>query len=174
MRYAFILSLFLTSLFAADYSFIVKEEILQERMRQEFPITKKTMFLTFHVKDPKLSLDGKRQRFNFTATLQLPDVRDSKGRAASAIVSFSSRIAYSKGGNLYLRKIKVTDIKSELIGESMKGMLYGTLESALNEYYKSRAIYSLKNEKGIVGQAVKAIKNVVIVDEGIKIIFGQL
>lgn len=171
MRFIFTTLFLISSLLAENYSYLIKEDILQQRMKQEFPITKETMFLTFYISDPKLSLDGKKQRFNFTAKLAIPNIKDSSGNTASAIVSFSSRIAYSKGGNLYLRQIKVLNIKSDFIGDNMKGMLYGSIESTLNEYYKKRPIYSLKNEKGVVGMTVNAVSNVVILDEGLKVVF---
>ena len=171
MRLLIIILFLMSALLAENYSYLVTKDILQQRMAQEFPITKETMFLTFNISDPKLSLDGKKKRFNFRAKLTIPNIHDNSGKPASAVVSFSSRIAYSKGGNLYLRKIKVVDIKSDFIGDDMKGMLYGTIASALNEYYKSRPVYSLKDEKGVVGMAVNSITNVVILDEGIKIVF---
>lgn len=162
----------LTSLFGLNYDFVIEEPVLQERMKQEFPINYKTMLLTFHISDPKLQLDGDKQRFNFTGRLQIPDIKDSSGKAVSAIVSVSSRIAYSKGGNLYLRNIKVVDIKSRYIGADMKSMLYGAVDQLLNDYFKSRAIYSLEKEKGMVGAVVNSIENVIIVKEGVKIIFN--
>jgi len=171
MRLLTIILFLLSPLFAENYSFLVTKDILQQRMKEEFPITKETMFLTFKISDPKLLLEGKKKRFNFRAKLTIPNIHDNSGRAASAVIRLSSRIAYSKGGNLYLRKIKVIDIKSDFIGDDMKGMLYGTIASALNEYYKNRPIYSLKDEKGVVGMAVNSITNVIILDEGIKIIF---
>ena len=171
MRLLYIMLFLITSLSAQNYNYIVKEDVLQQRMKQEFPITKETMFLTFYISNPKLSLDGQKQRFNFTAKLEIPNIKDSKGKVANAIVSLSSRIAYSKGGNLYLRQIKVVDIKSDFISNNMKSMLYGSIESALNEYYKSRPVYSLKNEKGVIGMAVNAITKVIILDDGINIIF---
>jgi len=171
MRHLYIMLFLITSLSAQNYNYIVKEDVLQKRMKQEFPITKETMFLTFYISNPKLSLDAKRQRFNFTAKLEIPNIKDSKGKVANAVVSLSSRIAYSKGGNLYLRQIKVVDIKSDFISNNMKSMLYGSIESALNEYYKSRPVYSLKNEKGVIGMAVNAITKVIILDDGIDIIF---
>lgn len=169
MRILFFLLLTLTSLLAYDYT-IPKSE-LQTRLTKAFPIVKKTMFLTLKVSDPKLSLDGKKQRFNLKAKLTIPNIKDDKGRSAQAIITLSSRIAYSKGGNLYLRKIKVVDIKSSMINQDMKNMLFGTLEEIAQEYFKSRPIYSLKDEEGMVGMAVKAIENVKIVHKGIKIIF---
>jgi len=169
MRILFFLFLTLTSLLAYDYT-IPKSE-LQTRLTKAFPIVKKTMFLTLKVSDPKLSLDGKKQRFNLKAKLTIPNIKDDKGRSAQAIITLSSRIAYSKGGNLYLRKIKVVDIKSSMINKDMKNMLFGTLEEIAQEYFKSRPIYSLKDEEGMVGMAVKAIENVKIVHKGIKIIF---
>ena len=171
----FILSitLFFSVLQAADYEYIVAESLLQERMKQEFPIVKKTMFLTFSISEPKLDLDGKKQRFNFTARLKVPNIQDTNGKVASALVSVSSRIAYSKGGKLYLRKIKVVDIQSDFIGENMKSMLYPSLNTALNEYFNAEPVYSLEKEAGIIGAAVKSIKNVVIVNEGIKVVFGM-
>jgi len=171
MRLIYIVLFFMSPLFAENYSYLVKEEVLQERMIKEFPITKQSMFLTFHISNPKLSLDGQKQRFNFTAKLEIPNIRDGAGKVASAVVSLSSRIGYSKGGNLYLKQIKVVKIESDFIGNDMKSMLYGTIESALNEYYKSRPLYSLKDEKGIIGMTVNSITNVVILDEGIKVIF---
>ena len=171
MRLLFTTLFLISSLLAENYSYLLKEELLQERMKQEFPITKETMFLTFYISDPILALDGKKQRFNFTAKLAIPNIKDSSGKTASAVVSFTSRIAYAKGGNLYLRQIKVIKIKSDFIGDNMKGMLYGSIESALNEYYKKRPIYSLKDEKGVVGMTVNAVSNVVILDEGLKVVF---
>ncbi len=171
MRSILISLLFILPLFGENYSYVVKEDVLQQRMLEAFPITKETMFLTFHISNPKLALDGKKQRFNFTAKLEIPNIRDSAGKVVTAVVSLSSRIGYSKGGNLYVRKIKVLNIQSDFISNEMKPMLYGSIESALNEYYKSRPIYSLKDEKGVVGMAVDAITKVVILDEGIKIVF---
>ncbi len=172
MRFILLSILVYTSLFALKYDYIIPEPILQERMKKEFPIVHKTMFLTFHVSDPKLHLDGKKQRFNFTGQLKIPNIQDERGKSVSAVVSVSSRIAYTKGGSLYLRKIKVIDIKSKFIGAEMKSMLYGTMDKMLNEYFKSRPVYSLEKEKGMVGAAVKSIKNVVIVKDGLKIIFS--
>jgi len=172
MRFIFLSLLTISSLFAVKYDYVITEPILQERMQKEFPIVHKTMFLTFHVSDPKLHLDGKKQRFNFTSKLKIPNIQDEKGRPVSAIVSVSSRIAYTKGGNLYLRKLKVVDIKSKFIGADMKSMLYGTIDQVLNEYFKSRPVYSLEKEKGMIGAAVKSIQDVVIVKDGLKIIFN--
>ena len=172
MRVLLLSILTLTSLFAFKYDYVIPEPVLQERMKQEFPIVHKTMLLTFHVSDPKLALDGKKQRFNFTGKLQIPNIQDEKGNAVNAVVSVSSRIAYTKGGKLYLRKIKVVDIKSRFIGSEMKSMLYGTMDQLLNDYFKSRPVYSLEKEKGMVGAAVKSIDNVVIVKDGIKVIFN--
>ena len=172
MRVLLLSILTLTSLFALKYDYVIPEPVLQERMKQEFPIVHKTMLLTFHVSDPKLALDGKKQRFNFTGRLQIPNIKDEKGNAVNAVVSVSSRIAYTKGGKLYLRKIKVVDIKSRFIGSEMKSMLYGTMDQLLNDYFKSRPVYSLEKEKGMVGAAVKSIDNVVIVKDGIKVIFN--
>ena len=172
MRFTVLSFLLFTSLFGVKYNYIIAEPILQERMQKEFPIVHKTMFLTFHVSDPVLHLDGKKQRFNFTGQLKIPNIQDERGKAVSAVVSVSSRIAYTKGGNLYLRKIKVVDIKSKYISNDMKSMLYGTMDEMLNEYFKSRPVYSLEKEKGMVGAAVKSIKNVVIVKDGLKIIFN--
>ena len=172
MRIIFLSILSLTSLFALQYDYVIPEPVLQERMQKEFPIVHKTILLTFHVSDPKLNLDGKKQRFNFVGKLQIPNIQDEKGNAINAVVSVSSRIAYSKGGNLYLRKIKVVDIKSRFISSEMKSMLYGTMDQLLNNYFKSRPIYSLEKEKGMVGAAVKSIDNVIIVNDGVKIIFN--
>ena len=172
MRILLIITFFISSLFAGAYSMIVPQQALQERLSSEFPIVHKTMFLTFHVSDPKLHLDGKKQRFNFTSKLKIPNIQDEKGRPVSAIVSVSSRIAYTKGGNLYLRKLKVVDIKSKFISADMKLMLYGTIDQVLNEYFKSRPVYSLEKEKGMIGAAVKSIQDVVIVKDGLKIIFN--
>ncbi len=172
MRLLSLLFLSLTSLFASNYNFIIAEPILQERMKKEFPIEYKTLLLTFHVSNPKLHLDGTKQRLDFTGDLKIPNIQDSKGRAVSAVVNVTSRIAYSKGGNLYLRKIKVVEINSKFISADMKSMLYSTMDQLLNEYFKARPVYSLKNEKGLVGEAVKTIENVVIVKEGVKIVFN--
>jgi len=172
MRSIVLLLLTLLPLFAASYDFIIPEAQLQERMKKEFPITHETVLLTFVVSEPRMKLDGVKQRFNFTSVLEIPNIQDSKGKMLNAIVSVSSRIAYSKGGNLYLRNIKVVDIKSSYIASDMKSALYTSLETLLNEYFKTRPVYSLKNEKGLVGEAVKTIENVVIVKEGVKIVFN--
>ena len=172
MRIIILFLLTLTSLFALKYDYVIPEQVLQERMKKEFPIVHKTMFLTFHVSNPKLYLDGTKQRFNFTGRLQIPNIKDQKGNVVSAIVSVSSRIAYTKGGNLYLRKIKVVDIKSKYIGAEMKSMLFSTMNQLLNEHFKSRPVYSLEKEKGMVGAAVDSIHNVVILKDGLKIIFN--
>ncbi len=171
MRFIALFLLTVTSLFALDYEYVVPETQLQERMKNEFPIVYKTILLTFHVSNPKLQLDDKKQRFNFTSRLQIPNIQDEKGNAVSAIISVSSRIAYSKGGNLYLRNIKVVDIKSRFISSDMKSMLYGTIDQLLNEYFKGRPIYSLEKEEGVIGAAVDSIQNVIIVKEGVKVIF---
>lgn len=172
MRYLFLSILTFTSLFALKYDYIIPEPVLQERMQNEFPIVHKTMFLTFHVSDPKLYLDGKKQRFNFTGKLEIPNIQDENGKAVSAVVSVSSRIAYTKGGNLYLRKIKVVEIKSKYIGADMRSMLSSTMDQLLNEHFKSRPVYSLEKEKGMVGAAVDSIQNVVIRKDGLQIIFN--
>jgi len=172
MRLISLFFLTVSSLFAINYDYTIAEPILQERMQKEFPIVHKTMFLTFHISDPVLHLDGKKQRFNFTGQLKIPNIQDERGKAISAVVSVSSRIAYTKGGNLYLRNIKVVDIKSKYISKDMKSMLYGTMDQMLNEYFKSRPVYSLEKEKGMVGVAVKSIQNVLIVKDGLKIIFN--
>ena len=171
MRFTVLLILSLTSLFAQNIEYIVTEQILQERMKKEFPITHKAMFLTFKVSNPELKLDGKKQRFNFKTDLVIPTLQDANGKSVSAVVSVSSRIAYSKGGKLYLRKIKVVNIESRYISSDIKSMLYPTIDELLNDYFKSRPVYSLEKEKGMVGAAVKAIKNVVIVNNGVKVIF---
>ena len=171
MRLIYIVLFLISPLFAENYSYLIKEEVLQQRMLKEFPITKESMFLIFYISDPKLSLDGQKQRFNFTAKLEIPNIRYGEGKAASAVVSLSSRITYSKGGNLFLKEIKVVKIESDFIGDNMKHMLYETIESALTEYYKSRPLYSLKDENGVIGMAVNTITDVVILDEGIKVIF---
>ncbi len=171
MRFIVLTLLAFSALFAVKYDYIITKPVLQERMQKEFPIVHKTMLLTFHVSNPKLHLDGKKQRFNFTGQLKIPNIQDEKGNAVSAQVSVSSRIAYTKGGNLYLRKIKVVDIRSRFIAKEMKSMLYGTMDKMLNEYFKNRPVYTLEKEKGLVGAAVKSIKNVVIVKDGLKIIF---
>jgi len=170
-----IMTLFLLafiSLFGQKYDYVIPEPLLQERMKKEFPIEHKTVLLTFHVSNPKLQLDGNKQRLNFTGNLKIPNIQDSNGQAVSAIVNVSSRIAYTKGGKLFLRRIKVIDIKSKFIGAEMKSMLYTTMDQLLNEYFKVRPIYSLEKEKGMIGAAVKSIENVVIVKEGVKIIFN--
>ncbi|MEN8147431.1 MAG: DUF1439 domain-containing protein [Campylobacterota bacterium] len=171
MRLIALFLLSITSLFALKYDYVLPEKVLQERMKKEFPIKHETVLLTFRVSDPQLQLDGDKQRFNFTSKLQIPNIRTGDGKMASAVISVSSRIAYSKGGNLYLRKIKVVDIKSRYISTDIKSMLYPSLDKVLNEYFKSRPIYSLEKEKGMVGAAVKSIQNVVIVKDGLKIIF---
>jgi len=172
MRLPALLFLALTSLYAGEYNYVIAEPLLQERMQKEFPIEHKTMLLTFRVSNPKLHLDGDRQRLDFRGDLKIPNITDTQGRAVSAVVNVTSRIAYSKGGNLYLRKIKVIDIKSRSISAEMKSMLYTTMDKLLNEYFKTRPVYSLSKEKGVVGAAVKTIENVVIVKEGVKIIFN--
>ena len=68
--------------------------------------------------------------------------------------------------------MKKIDIKSRSISAEMKSMLYTTMDKLLNEYFKTRPVYSLSKEKGVVGAAVKTIENVVIVKEGVKIIFN--
>ena len=172
MRLITLFLLTITSLFALKYDYVIPEQVLQERMKKEFPLVHKTILLTFHVSDPKLYLDGTKQRFNFTGRLQIPNIQDEKGNAVSAIVSVSSRIAYTKGGNLYLRKIKVVDIKSKFIGADMKSMLSVTMDQLLNDYFERRPVYSLEKEKGMVGAAVESIHNVVIVNDGVQIIFN--
>ena len=172
MRIITLFLLTMTSLFALKYDYVIPEQVLQERMKKEFPLVHKTILLTFHVSDPKLYLDGTKQRFNFTGRLQIPNIQDEKGNAVSAIVSVSSRIAYTKGGNLYLRKIKVVDIKSKFIGADMKSMLSVTMDQLLNDYFERRPVYSLEKEKGMVGAAVESIHNVVIVNDGVQIIFN--
>ncbi len=172
MRLVILFLLTFTSLFALKFDYVIPELVLQERMKKEFPIVHKTMLLTFHVSNPKLYLDGKKQRFNFTGQLQIPNIQDEKGNAVSAVVSVSSRIAYTKGGNLYLRKIKVVDIKSKFIGADMKSMLSATMDKLINDYFNRRPVYSLEKEKGMVGAASESIKNVVIVKDGVKIIFN--
>ena len=172
MRILTLFFLTMTSLFALKYDYVIPEQVLQERMKKEFPLVHKTILLTFHVSDPKLYLDGTKQRFNFTGRLQIPNIQDEKGNAVSAIVSVSSRIAYTKCGNLYLRKIKVVDIKSKFIDTDMKSMLSVTMDQLLNDYFKRRPVYSLEKEKGMVGAAVESIDNVVIVKDGVKIIFN--
>ncbi|MGB5964848.1 MAG: hypothetical protein WBG65_04875, partial [Sulfurimonadaceae bacterium] len=142
MRSIALFMLTFTSLFALNYDYVFPESVLQERMKKEFPIEHKTMLFTFHVSNPKLELDGNKQRFNFTGRLQIPNIQDTNGKVVSAMVTVSSRIAYTKGGNLYLRKIKVVDIKSKFIGSDMKSMLYSTMDQLLNEYFKTRTIYS--------------------------------
>ncbi len=172
MRLITLFLLTITSLFALKYDYVIPEQVLQERIKKEFPLIHKTVFLTFHVSDPKLYLDGKKQRFNFTGRLQIPNIKDQKGNAVSAIITVSSRIAYTKGGNLYLRKIKVVDIKSKFIGADMKSMLSVTMDQLLNNYFERRPVYSLEKEKGMVGAAVESIHNVMIVKDGVKIIFN--
>ena len=172
MRILTLFFLTMTSLFALKYDYVIPEQVLQERMKKEFPLVHKTILLTFHVSDPKLYLDGTKQRFDFTGRLRIPNIQDENGNAVSAIVSVSSRIAYTKGGNLYLRKIKVVDIKSKFIDTDMKSMLSVTMDQLLNDYFKRRPVYSLEKEKGMVGAAVESIDNVVIVKDGVKIIFN--
>ncbi len=161
-----------TSLYAGKFDYVITEPLLQQRMQKEFPIEYKTMLLTFYVANPKLHLDGNKQRLDFTGNLKIPDIHDSKGKAVSAVVNVTSRIAYPKGGNFYLRKIKVIDIKSRLVSAEMKSVLYATMDQLLNEYFMRRPVYSLKNENGLIKEAVKQIENVVIVKEGVKIIFN--
>ncbi len=172
MRLPALIFLAFTSLYAGQFNYIIAEPILQQRMQNAFPIKYKTMLMTFHVSNPKLHLDGRKQRLDFTGDLKIPDIHDSKGKAVSAVVNVTSRIAYTKGGNLYLRKIKVVDIKSRFISAEMKSMLYATMDQLLNEYFMKRPVYSLKNEKGLTKEAAKTIENVVIVKEGVKIIFN--
>lgn len=172
MRLLPLIFLMFTTLYADNFNYVIAEQAIQQRIEQEFPIKYETILLTFHVSNPKLHLDGSRQRFNFTSDLTIPDICDSKGRAVSARVNVTSRIAYSKGGKLYLRKIKVINIDSKFISTDMKSMLYPTLDKLLNEYFKSRPVYSLENEQGLVGAAVRSIENVIIVDKGVKIIFN--
>lgn len=172
MRLLLLFLLTLTSLSAVNYDYIIAEPLLQERIKKEFPIVHKTMFMTFHVSNPRLHLDGGKQRLDFTGDLKIPNIQDSNGKALSAVVNVSSRIAYTKGGKLYLRQIKVVDIKSKFISAEMKSMLYSTMDQLLNEYFKIRPVYSLENEKGVIGAAVNSIENVVIVKEGVKIIFN--
>ena len=171
MRILLIITFFISTLFAGGYSMVVPQQALQERLSAEFPIVHKTMFLSFHVTHPLIDLDGKKQRLFFTADITIPNIQDEKGNAVSAKATLSSRIAYSKGGNLYVKKIKVVKLESKHIGKDLRNMLSPTLEEALNQYFKGKPIYSLKNEKGMVGAAVQSIKNVVIVDKGVKIIF---
>ncbi len=162
----------LTPLAAGNYHLIIAEPVLQERMQKEFPIEHKTMLLTFHVSNPKLHLDGNKQLLDFTGDLKIPNIQDTQGKALSAVVNVASRIAYTKGGKLYLRQIKVVDIKSKYISTEIKSMLYSTMEQLLNDYFKLRPIYSLEKEKDTVGAVVNSIENVVIVKEGVKIIFN--
>ena len=171
MRILLIITFFINSLFAGAYSMVVSEQALQERLSTEFPIVHKTMFLSFHVSHPLIKLDGTKQRLFFTADITIPNIQDDQGHAVSAKATLSSRIAYSKGGNLYVKKIKVVKLESKHIGKDLRNMLSPTLEEALNQYFKGKPIYSLENEKGMVGAAVQSIKNVVIVDKGVKIIF---
>ncbi len=172
MRLLALLFMTLTSLSAVNYDYIIAEPLLQERMEKEFPIEHKTMFLTFHVSNPRLHLDGSKQLLDFTGDMKIPNIQDSEGKALSAVVNVSSRIAYTKGGKLYLRQIKVIEIKSKFISAEMKSILYSTMDQLLNEYFKLRPIYSLEKEKGVIGAAVDSIENVVIVKEGVKIIFN--
>ena len=160
-----------TLLAAQNYEFVVPQKVLQTRLDESFSITKETMFLTIKISDPQLRLDGGKQRFNIKAKLQIPNIQESSGQAVSAKVHISSRIAYSKGGRLYLRKIKVLKIESPYISKDMEGLLYSTMNKALNEYFKDEPIYNLAQEKGMIGAAVKSIKSVKIVDKGIKVIF---
>ncbi len=162
----------LLTLQAATYDIIIPEKSVQERINHAFPIVKETMFLTLKVSDPLLHLDGVKQRVNFTAVIKIPNIKDADGKIITAKVDVSSRIAYSPGGNIYLRKIKVVDIESDYLKGDIKNVLHSTIEKALNAYFKSRTIYSLKEDKGLIGAAVKSIKNVVIVEKGIKVIFA--
>ena len=171
MRILLIISFFISSLLAGGYSMVVPQQVLQERLSNKFPIVHKTMFLSFHVTHPVIDLDGKRQRLFFSADVSIPNIQDDKGHAVSAKATLSSRIAYSKGGNLYVKKIKVVKLESRHIGKDLRNMLSPAIEEALNQYFRSRPIYSLKDEKGMVGAAVQTIKNVVIVEKGVKIIF---
>ncbi len=166
-----LLVLFLSPLLAKNFEYIVQEKLLQTRMKAEFPIVKESLFISYEVRDPKLSLDGKKQRFNIRAKLTITNIQTEDGKHPSAIVALSSRIAYSKGGKLYLRKIKVLDIKSTYISADMKSMLVPSVQEALNAYFKTRPIYSLKDEKGMIGTAVNSIENVIIVKEGLKVVF---
>ncbi len=171
MKSLFALLFTFTLLSAQGYEYVVPEKVLQTRLAESFPITKQTLFVTIKISDPQLILDGKKQRFNMKAKLQIPNIQDTSGKVVSAKVSISSRIAYSKGGRLYLRKIKVVKIESPYISKDMEGMLYSTMNKALNEYFKDEPIYNLEHEKGLIGAAVQSIKSVKIVDKGIKIIF---
>ena len=171
MRILLVITFFISSLFAGGYSMIVPQKALQERLSNEFPIVHKTMFLSFHVAHPVIKLDGEKQRLYFSADITIPNIQDDQGNAVSAKATLSSRIAYSKGGNLYVKKIKVVKLESKHIGKDLRNMLSPTLAEALNTYFKSRPIYSLENEKGMVGAAVQSIKNVVIVEKGVKIVF---
>ncbi len=172
MRIVFLFLLTLASLLAGNYNLVVAEPILQDRISKEFPITHETLLLTFKVSNPKLNIDAKQQRLNLTGDLQILNIQDTNGKALSAIAKVSSRIAYSKGGNLYLRQIRVLDIKSRYIGTEMKSMLFQSIETLLNDYFKSRPVYSLTREKGMIGEAVKSVENVVIIEKGVKIIFN--
>ena len=171
LRILFTVFILVTALYSAPYTLVVPQEALQERLSNEFPIVHKTMFLSFHVAHPVMSLDGQKQRLFFSADITVPNIQDESGEAVSAKASLSSRIAYSKGGNLYVKKIKVLSLESKHIGKELQNMLRPTIEEALNSYFKSRPIYALKNEKGMVGMAVQSIKNVVIVEKGVKVIF---
>ena len=171
MRIVLMITLLISSLFSGGYSMVVPQAALQERLSNEFPIIHKTMFLSFHVAHPLIKLDGKKQRLFFSADITIPNIQDDSGHAVSAKATLSSRIAYSKGGNLYIKKIEVVKIESKHIGKDLRNMLAPALAEALNQYFKNEPIYSLKNEKGMVGIAVQSIKNVVIVEKGVKIIF---
>ena len=171
MKSLFTLLFTFTLLAAQGYEYVVPETVIQTRLNKSFPISNETMFLTVKISEPRLVLDGKKQRFNIKAKLEIPNIQDTSGKSVSAKVSISSRIAYSKGGKLYLRKIKVVKIESPYISKDMEGVLYSTINKALNEYFRDEPIYNLEHEKGMIGAAVQSIKSVKIVNKGIQVVF---
>jgi len=174
MRFISLLLLSFQALFALEYAYTIPNAYLQERMNSEFPIVKEALFITLEISEPKLKLKPESQGFDFSATLKIPNIQDHKGRVAKAMVSMSAKIAYSKGGNIYLRKIKVLNIQSSFIANDMKPMLYSTIAQQLNSYYKNRPVYALGDDEGMANIAVEAVEKMVIVDEGIKVVFKIL
>ena len=174
MRLMSVLLLSFQALFALEYAYTIPNAYLQERMNSEFPIIKEALFITLEISEPKLKLKPKTQGFDFSATLKIPNIQDRKGHVAKAVVRMSAKIAYSKGGNVYLRKIKVLDIESSFIANDMKPMLYSTIAQQLNSYYKNRPVYVLGDDEGMANVVVEAVEKMVIVDEGIKVVFKVL
>jgi hypothetical protein len=145
---------------------------IQEKLDKAFPVTEKyLMLLELTLADPEVELTDGSERVGFGLSAKTNVSVNKKDVTGRAFVTAGLRYDPEKGA-LFLADPKVETLKMSMLPEEYEDAVLAAANLAAGKYLKEYELYRLKQSDFKERVAKYALKDVVVRDGVLKLIFG--